>query len=101
MDSLYTLHKALIIQSLRSHIKNPKKRCTQVSVNLLELCIGLAGVNACSSDSSFLQAIDLVLHQSQEGRDDEGDTWHIRFPLTLSPVQFGKGDSWNLAVDPV
>lgn len=93
---LHALDKTLIVQPLRGAIDHAEVTSTELLVDGLQLIDSLGRVDALSRNATLLEYIDLVLHQGDKGRHNDRDARLARCPGTLSLVDLGKGNCWNL-----
>lgn len=70
----HVLNESLVVEPLWRAVYHPQLAPAQLLVDGLEFVPGLGRVYAVGRYATPLEGIDLVLHQGDEGRDDNGDT---------------------------
>lgn len=72
-DMLHLLDEPLIVEPLWGAVYHPQLSPAELLIYCLELIPGLSRVYAVGRHAALLECIDLVLHEGDEGRDDDGD----------------------------
>lgn len=92
----HLLDEPLVVEPLRGAVDHPQLAPSQLLVDGLELVPGLGRVYAVGGHAAPLEDVDLVLHQGEEGRDDDGDAGLAGRPEALGLVQLGECHGWYL-----
>ena len=72
--ALEAFQKAFVVESLGSHVEQLERSGPQLAADRARLLGRKRGIQPCRIDSPSRKEIDLVFHQSDQGRHDEGNT---------------------------
>lgn len=97
-DMLHVLDEPLVVEPLRGAVYHPKLAPAELLVDGLEFVPGLCRVYAVGGYAAPLEGIDLVFHEGDEWRDDDGDAGLAGFPEAARLVLLGKCHGWYLSM---
>lgn len=95
LNSLHHLYKTFVVQSLRRAIQETNFSFAKRIVDLLQLRPGLGGVHAFCRDALLFEGVNLILHQSNQRRHNNGDarvTFVSLFALAINLLESNCGN---------
>ena len=72
------LNESLVREAFRRHVEQLQSASSEIGVGTPDFLQINAGIQSGRWDFSRSQEIDLVLHQGDERRNDEGQTWQMQ-----------------------
>lgn len=97
-NMLHAFNKSLVVQPLRGAIYHAEFTSTELLVDGMQLIGSFARVDTVRRNSTPLEDIDLVLHQGNQGRYNNGDARLTGRSGTMSLVDLRKCNGWYLQV---